>query len=342
MASLLSVNGLLKSLYEQSDNSGKRSQGYSELKIGKPLVVRYLRVFTKWGTKSKNDQELMISTFVKAAEEKAGAAEAINYFNGETEFINGEFTLTDIGGQRYGHELCYYTKSYLGESIRLTTKIMELDKIDKKTVRAIQSGIGTISGLPTFSSFLYFGALASFGASVVTKIANIFNRDDVILNNHDLDLYFQRNNARRIQSGRILCVPGKNASEFTDKYKLNPNNELVSVEGNEKYRGSTYFVLQINSERSNLYDNFDYFQHAAQLLDKTNRGGDPREFVNLAVSMFQAHTDIDAFRKIEDLAFEMQDEKSREKAKALFKHISPESRKLFEFRFNELLRNISV
>ena len=82
---------------------------------------------------------IMLSTFVKTAEEKQGAAEAINYYNPETIFQNGQFRLTDFGAQHYGHELCYYTKSYLGESLRFTTKIMELDKkakiLSKKNIQ---------------------------------------------------------------------------------------------------------------------------------------------------------------------------------------------------------------
>lgn len=337
MASLLSVNGVLKSLYEQATHTEARSHGYKSLEIGQPLVVRYLHLFTKWNNKNKNDQELMISTFVKTAEEKVGAAETINYFNPRTEFINGVFDLTDIGGQCYGHELCYYTKSYLGESIRLTTKIMELDKIDNRTIDALKSGITTISGLPTFSSFLPYAALATVGVSIFAKIAAVFNRDDVILEGHNLDLHFRRINARCLQSGRILCVPQRKESEFIGKYRLNRRNELVSVSGSSQYHRSTYFVFQINNERNDAYDKFDYLQNAAELLEKTNRGGDPREFLDLAVSMFQAHSDIDILRKIEALSVDMDEEKSRKKAKALFKHMGVELRHLYESRLNVLL-----
>ena len=356
-ANLLSVNGVLKSLFDPASVTKPRSAGYKDIEIGKPLVARYRRIFVKWGTETKDDQELMISTHVKTTEEKSGAAEAINYYNPEAEFSEGEFYLSDFGAQHYGHELCYYTKSYLGESIRFTTRIMELDDNEQKIIKAIQGGISTVSGLPSFASFLPYAAIASAGVDAFQKIVNLFNKDDVILPGHDLDLHFNQPNARLLQSGRIVCISdpkNNNDSEnndvsedqFIDNYGLTLDNRLVKVESNGKftdveYQESTYFVLQLNREKNPLYDNFDYFQNAAELLAQTNRGGDPREFVDTVVSMAKAFNDVDAVRQIEDLALDISDPEAKteaqEKIRALTKHITPEMRKLYQDRLEEIL-----
>jgi hypothetical protein len=338
MANLLSVNGKLKSLYYQAGVEEERSSGYKVIDIGQPLVVRYLFFFLNFKTKGKREQ-IMISTFIKTAEEKQGAAEAINYYNPKTVFKEDMFRLTDFGGEVYGHELCYYTKSYLGESLRLTTKIMELDKIkDEAVVNAIQEGISRVSALPAFAEFLPYAAMAKTGVSAFAKIVDIFNRDDVIVDGHDLDLHFNRNNARRLQSGRIVCIPGKEEKSIMENYMLRSDNRLVEIDNSDKeYVESSYFVLQLNNEMNRLYENFDHFQSAADLLQKTNRGGDPKEFADRIVSVFQGYNDIDAVRKIEDLAFELEDEDSRKKLKALYKSMSPDMKRVYQTRINELL-----
>lgn len=346
-ANLLSVNGVLKSLFDPASVTAPRSTGYKKIEIGKPLVARYRRIFVKWGDKTESDQELMISTHVKTTEEKSGAAEAINYYNPEAEFSEGEFHLSDFGAQHYGHELCYYTKSYLGESIRLTTRIMELDSLEDETIKAIQGGLSTVAGLPSFASFLPYAALASAGITVFQKIVDLFNKDDVILPGHDLDLHFNQANTRHLQSGRIVCISDPEAGEdvsegqFINNYGLTFDNRLVCVDSNVEYKKSTYFVLQLNCEPNRLYENFDYFQSTAELLAQTNRGGDPREFVDTIISMAKAFNDVDAVRQIEDLALDISDPEAKteaqEKIRALAKHITPDIRMLYQDRLKEIL-----
>ena len=345
-ANLLSVNGTLKSLFDSANVTEPRSTGYKDIEIGKPLVARYRRIFVKWGNETKKDQELMVSTHVKTTEEKSGAAEAINYYNPEAELPDGKFNLSDFGGQHYGHPLCYYTKSYLGESIRFTTRIMELDKTDKQITEAIKGGISTVAELPSFASFLPYAALASAGVNVFQEIVDLFNKDDVILPGHDLDLHFNQPHARRLQSGRIVCISDSADKDFLGKYGLNLKNQLVKVDSNgvltdEEFKDSTYFVLQLNCERNTLYEDFDYFQNAAELLAQTNRGGNPREFVSTIVSMAKAFNDVDTVRQIEDMSLDINDteaeDEDQKKIRALVKHLTPEMRKLYQDRVDKIL-----
>lgn len=335
MACLLSVNGNLRSLYKQAGVEEERSIGYKALDIGEPLVVRYLYFFIKYEPNERENQ-LMISTFVKTMEEKQGAAEAINYYNPKTIFENGQFRLTDFGAQYYGHELCYYTKSYLGESLRLTTKIMELDKVNKNLVKAIKGGISTIAGMPAFVEFLPYFALVSTGVSIFVKMADIFNRDDVIEPGYNLDLHFNRPNARRLQGGRIVCIPRKDEADFLNEYKLSRNNRLVDASNGEEYTESAYYVLQVSNEKNSLYENFDYFQYAAELLAKTNRDN-PREVVDSIVSLTKGYSDIAAMRQIEELALDIDSPDSRKKVKGLYKSMTPDAQRLYQSRIEEML-----
>jgi hypothetical protein len=341
MANLLSINGSLRLMHYVPDRVGERSAGYEPIDIGKPLVIRYLSFFIRHEDETGHD-EIMISTYIKTAEEKAGAAEAINYFNPETEFNKHTFRLNDFGGRHYGHELCYYTKSYLGESIRLTTRIMEIDSVDKKLVSAIKSGVSSIAGLPTFTSFLPFAAMLNAGISGFSKVVGFLNTDDRIVGGHDMDLHFRRCHARRLQSGRILCVPNKPDNQFLGNYKLTADNRLVTADDREQeYTDSSYYVIQINSEHNALYEDFDYFQRSAELIEMTNRGGNPQEFVDALLSSFKAYNDIESIRKIEGLAFE-DNQEAKSRISALYKLMSPDVQRLYQERVAGLVKEGSV
>ncbi len=54
MASLLSVNGKLRSLYYQAGVEEDRASGYKVIDIGEPLVMRYLYFFLNFKSKGKD------------------------------------------------------------------------------------------------------------------------------------------------------------------------------------------------------------------------------------------------------------------------------------------------
>ena len=104
-ASLLSVNGRLRPLYFDATEEPDRAAGYSPVEIGKPLMVRYLRLFLRFKDKEEK-KELMISTFLKAEESKKASAEAINFFDPSARPNEAnQIALTDFGGENYGHPL---------------------------------------------------------------------------------------------------------------------------------------------------------------------------------------------------------------------------------------------
>ena len=90
-ASLLSINGELRSLFDRATLEEERSQGYKKIEIGKPIIIRYLYFFLQH-KRPERKNELMISTFVKATETKSAAAEAINFFDKDIKTINHNYS----------------------------------------------------------------------------------------------------------------------------------------------------------------------------------------------------------------------------------------------------------
>jgi tRNA isopentenyl-2-thiomethyl-A-37 hydroxylase MiaE len=209
--------------------------------------------------------------------------------------------------------------------------------VNKNLLKAIKEGISTVAGLPIFAEFLPYAALANTGISIFGRLAEILERDDAIVKGHDLDLHFKRIHAKLLQSGRIVCVPGKNESDFRGKYTLRLDNRLVKIDSDdEEYKDSTYFVMQVNNERNDLYENFDYFQNAASLLSRTNRGDDPRQFVDSIVSMAKGYNDIKSMEHIERLVTRS-DEESKKMMQALYNSMSSDMQILYSSRVKELL-----
>ncbi len=349
----LSVNGELKSLTYAPGEDESRSTGYNPISIGKPLVVRYLNFFLKipnttssgsgddelWyrsGGDDNSSEEVMITTFVKTTEEKKGAAEVINYYNPEMLFKNGISSLDSFGGELYGHELCYYTKSYLGETVRLTTKIMELDDASVQ-LSEIADGIERIGSAPMFIEYLPYVATAKAATNIIGKLLKFLDRDDPIVKGISLDLFYNVPHAKKLQSGRIVCVDGLSEKELLSKYALSQNNILINKKTNEEYQTTSYYVLQVNSETNKLYDGFEYYQGAAELLSKVNRKGRIQDFVGIIKDSLETYYDRDMINEIEGLRFDVDDDSTKQKINALYKKLTPQMKELYKDRLKEIL-----
>ncbi|MHC4692138.1 MAG: hypothetical protein ACYS67_05295 [Planctomycetota bacterium] len=341
MANLLSVNGKLESMNNVPGAEVNRSTDYTEIKIGEPLVVRYLYFFLNLPQAENKQEEVMISSFVKTKEEKHGAAEAINYYNPETPFKNGQCSIATFGGMIYSHKLCYYTKSYQGESIRMTTKIMELDKLELK-LNEISDSITSLGALPLFIDYLPYVASAKSILGVLEKLWNFLDKDDPIIPKHDLDMYFKMNHESRLQSGRVLCVHEKSEDDIIDNYHLDNRTNRLLNDNKEEYTDTSYFVVQIDIKPIPEYEKFDYYQGAAELLSKTNRNRNIMEFVDIVVDGLQSYNDITTIKQIEKLEYSFAPPEERvEKAQALYKNLSDDFIKLYQNKFNNLIKVIN-
>ncbi len=337
--SVLSVNGNLRSAYYEPGTEEERSIGYTPIEIGKPIVVRYLYFFLKLDNAGVKDQEIMISSFVKTEEEKKAAAEAINFYDPKMKFKKGITEIENFGADTYGHELAYYAKSYIGEPFKLTAKIMELDNPEKVT-KEITQGIDKIGEIPFFAEFMPYMALAKTSIDLLGKIFKILDRDDPIVPGLRLDLFYQRPNAQRLQSGRIVCIQGKTEEEILNGgYKLNKKNRLVNA-NDKPYTETPYFVLQVNSENHSSYENFEYFQNAAELLALTNQSEGLKDFIETAAEGFKTYADIATISDMEDMQDDLDDQETLERFKAMFKGLSPDVKGLYRKKYREILSEL--
>lgn len=339
MASLLSVNGELRSLYEPVSVDARRSTGYEPVGIGKPLVVRYLYRLIR--IVEGDRRQVLVSTYVKTREEKLPAAEVITFYDGDaaSKFKNGLMHLSDFGGKTYGHELCYYTKSYRGESIRLTSVVHEID--NNQVAKAIAGAVGQIAALPMFSSMLPIAAGVSIGSNLFQRLVDIFNRDDLV-SQHDIDLHYDRLSSRMLQSGRIVCIPGAEDSDFLpngsySSLKLNPENRLIFTEGPKKgtpFTEQGYYVIQIDAKQNDLYNDFDAYKGAADIIALTNRGsgGAAGDILQITAEAVRAANDVAAIRRIENLSVDIGNPKAAERIQAEYRALSPEMQRVYKER----------
>ena len=338
MASLITRNGTFHSLFDPLADEEEGPCPATAMRLGSPLMIRYL--YFRLHHKDRGRQQILISTFLKTEEAKAAASEAVNYFNPSARFSrDGVYTLSDFGGRHYGHPLCYYTRSYLGESIRLTTKVMELDRLDRKTLRSIRSGLGLLARLPVFTEYLAYAALVYTGLRAAEKILEYLARDDAIIESHSIDLHFTGRHARRLQPGRIICLPGEDGREFLDSeaFFLAPDNRLREAATGREYDRGPYFVLEVSAQSYPAYEDFEYHQGMAELLRKTQRGENPSELVDAGVEVMRGYRDYRLIEELEEMLLAREAEPSRERAMALYRLLSPRMRHLYEARLEKRL-----
>ena len=120
-------------------------------------------------------------------------------------------------------------------------------------------------------------------------------------------------------------------------FKLNAKNRLVDTEG-KLYTQTPYFVIQVNSETQSGYDDFEYFQNAAELLAMTNRPDGIKDFVETAALGFKTYSDIATINQMEDMQDDLDNPESLKKFKALFKTMSSDVKDLYRNKYKEILK----
>jgi hypothetical protein len=336
---VISVNGELRDAFKPVPDGDAHSTPYIKVGLNQPLTVEYRRIsILKTGSSKR---KLMVSTYFKTTEEKNAAAEAVSYYAPAAEFAaNGRFTLIHFGAKDYGHPLCYYTRAFAGETLRLTVYPSELHKVDNNTVKALNSSISTVAGLPMFAQFLPYITMAKAGVNVFAGLLNFFKHDDVY-SSISCDLHFNQADALILQSGRFVCVPDiDGGAAVTDAtlighYKLNSDSELASISDGSEFPGS-YYVVSVNAIEEKGYEKFDYFQNAAALLDLTNRGGDLGSLLNQVTTYGSSFNDMETVKRIEALQPHASDADVKKQAAALFQTLSADMKLIYQDRFKSL------
>ena len=336
-STVISVNGELRSAFAPVPDGDAHASPYAKVDLGQPLVVEYRRISLK--NPGKPQRKLMVSTYFKTQEEKNSSAEAVSYYSPSAEFSgDGRFELVDFGGKDYGHPLCYYTRAFAGETLRLTVYPSELHKIDNNVVKALSSSVSVIGGLPMFAQFLPYLGLAKAGINVFAALVNVFHHDDVY-STISCDLHYAQPDARILQSGRFVSVPDVDSGHpITDAslighYRLTPESMLVATTDGGEFPGS-YFVIAVDAVERKPYEKFDYYQGAAALLEMTNRGGNLADILNQVTSYGSSFNDMETVKRLEALRPEAADPAAQKEASALFQTLSADMKLIYQDRFH--------
>jgi hypothetical protein len=320
MGIAFSVGGVLQDVYVRAEGV---SEDYKAVEFGKPLVIRYKSFFFRENMRQTGAlNRLMISTMLKKDESQLPGAEAVNYLN--TAKRNGDFFMDSFGGEDYGHPLIFYSPSYMGEVIRMTSKAMELDRMGDDIAKALKRAGDGAGGLPLFKSLAPYFAAASIGVEAFETVHNLINHDDPIFTGASIDLHFDEPNAQRLQSGRYVMVAGVSDADLVGgKYALSPNNRLQR--SGAEVRDCSYFVFQVNQEQRDAYKKFDPYKGAAELLAQTNRSASWDDIGDAVVRTMAAANDIETIRKIGELDITADDEESRKQLAALRRRLSSDT-----------------
>lgn len=280
---LFSIGGKLVNPRRIPGKEEQRSKGYTPVTKGGAVSVKYLyfHISVVGGFFGRFFQ-LLITTFCKTEEEKNPAREVITvwdpkcrpekkgkWWKGPIEWL---IRFGNFGADNVAHELIYYTKSYDGSSIKISTRMREVNHRVRKMLpqvnEVMQHALSFFGKIPILSGVLPF--IAAGSDALMKALAELISDTNILLG-HDYDLFFNQAHRNRLQEGRHVCIPGETSEQYMiDTYRLDDRNRLVDAEGVE-YRG-VYFVIQVDGKEQPEYEMFDYFQSAGEILSLTQDG----------------------------------------------------------------------
>ncbi len=304
------------------------SHGYKKVKIGDPLIIQYLRfnlMNAKLTEEKKN--EIIITTRVKEGPQMEIAPEMVNYFKMGIKAPKGYLSVSDIGAGTYGHKLCYYDEHYKGQDIKLTVQALELDSIKKNEIEFMQNTISSFSELPYISSVKLPDGMISNLVLLGSNIYNFINRDDVLIDNHDIDLYFKPVNQPTLKSGRYVLIQDDYIN--IKDYKLTDDNQLMRLDGIDN--SITYVVLQVNNKKHSQYKDFKLYQSASKYLSLINKNNNMQAYVDNITKMADDYNDVDMMMKADKIV---------NKYDAKYENIKRDDRELLKAYINSMSDNM--
>jgi len=347
----LSVNGQLQSTRELVPASDHKQSVYQPVEIGEPLIIQYLRFAIVPDSWESGDNELLISTYLKTTATKPVAAEAITLYDPHARpNDHQQLIVEDWGARRYGNPLIYYSPSYRGEPLSLSTQVLELDKLDQDMVDAMVQLAGNVSNMPLLTAFLPYAGMIGTAVGAVAELLvtlhNLFNKDDLLVPYFDLDLYPPHAAAvRPLQCGRYVHVPELAADNqaFQEEYELEPdNNKLVRKDDGTEYAGA-YLVFKVNAESHPTLSDFDALAGAGELLDTIRpQRGSLRDVVEATTQAAQATADMVYLRELLMFEYELPDPALEPQVRAIWRHLSDTARMAYSDQFEALLKKHAI
>lgn len=265
MSVFLSINGSLTSASDQHPGGG----AYTPVAVGAPLAIQVLTFFPGNDVKEFGRYaEIMLSSHLKEGPSNEPAAKRVLLLETNWDTKNPK-PITDWGGDSFGDKMVFYAKSFTGERLSLTLSGAEID-VSNKRIEQVKTAISNVtSGLSTFASFTPAGPFIALGGSAAKTLLKIYQlaQRNQKLSIRDIDFSLNSINERPLQSGRFVLVADDTLpASFKTTYKLNSENLLVHTNTEAPYETSPYWVLKINNETHQGYDDFDMWSGVSKLL----------------------------------------------------------------------------
>lgn len=292
-------NDKFVSAYEEVTPSTR----YKPVKIGDPLMIRYLRFnICDERLALEKTNEVMITTQIKNQATKLSAPQMVNYFENVPTYGENKLNISDLGGDTYGHHLIYYDHAYRGQEIKFTVAGLELDSSNMKHVETLKQTVSAFAKLPGVSTLRLPEDVIKRTMDLASQVYKFVNRDDVILPAHSVDLYFNSLDQQHLRSGRYLLIQNDCVTEVLDgKNKYSLNDENILMNNGKAVEDCSYVILQVNNEVHDEYKDFDLYQSAAQYLDLINPGIEVDAFADNLTKMVTDYRDVDMMMRTKKL-----------------------------------------
>ena len=273
MPILLSINNELNST--TTPHPGGQ---YESVEIGKPLGIELLTFFPgtnfkEWGFSSSRYGEIMVSSQIRSGPSNEPAPELINIMVRKYS-LNPPEPIQNLGGDRYGDKMLFYTKAFTGGRIGITFKGTELDKIPKNIWDGLTTSIKDVGNIALFTPVAPYLSGLGVAARALRIITRAFMRNDR-LHLSRIDMEYQSPDSFILQSGRYLIWSNQGPAWQTikNKYRLTGRgdvvpNVLVSKETGELFNSSPYLIFSIDAEEKDSYANFEIGARSAKLLEE--------------------------------------------------------------------------
>lgn len=314
-------NGPLMSTDEERPEIPKAEEG-------KPLYIRYSNFHLNLKDVSDRKTKVLITTQAEADEKITKAPPFVTRWDDEAGANIPVYNFRDWGAARAGHPMIFYSKAYLGETVRFTTYVWEIDKADEELFSAIGNLLDTGSSLPVFLDLVPTLGAAKLALNLLKGVINWIDKDDPVIRGKDIDL----GSTRLLRPGRYVVSIGIGEQDLIANHKLD-GLQLKTKAGADVT--SSYFTFDVLSQAQPKLEKFDQFAGAAEVLARTNRGasGGAKEGVELAAEALGAYSD---FKILDDIDINKRDKKRLE---ALRKRLSPGMQRALEAYLDDLIAN---
>lgn len=299
--------------------------GIARVEEGKPLYIRYSSFYLNLKDVSDRKTQVLVTTQAEADEKITKVPPFVTRWDDEASANAPTYSFRDWGAARAGHPMIFYSKAYLGETVRFTTYVWEIDRANEDLFAAIGRALDTGAGLPVFLDLVPAMGAAKIALNLLQGVSNWMDKDDPVIRGKDIDL----GSTRLLRAGRYVVSVGIGEPDLIAKHKLEGLHLKTSAGADVT---TSYFTFDVSSQEQRKLEKFDQFAGAAEILARTNRGsgGGAKEGIELAAEALGAYSDL---RILDEIDISKRDKR---KLEALRKRLSPQMQRALETYLDDL------